>query len=72
MLRHCRSLRNIDDTWRKLAIDMDNFVTRRSEELSEATIGSHQLGDDIFIRLVSATDEDAKVGLKKSEVVRRF
>ena len=49
---------------------MDEFVARRNEELSEATIGSHKHGDDIFTRLVSAMDEDSKIGLNKSEVVR--
>lgn len=63
------SVRNIDHTWRNLAIDMEQLVVRRCEELNESKATSKRHGDDIFTRLVSAMDDDAKYGLTRSEVV---
>ncbi|KAJ3487095.1 hypothetical protein NLI96_g3786 [Meripilus lineatus] len=63
------SVRNIDHTWRNLAIDMEQLVVRRCEELNESKATSKRHGDDIFTRLVSAMDDDAKYGLTRSEVI---
>ena len=63
------SVRNIDHTWRNLAIDMEQLVVRRCEELNESSTTSKKHGDDIFTRLVNAMDDDAKYGLTRSEVV---
>ena len=63
------SLQVIETTWKTMAKAMDELIISRKEEVSTAAIEGKALGADIFTRLVSEYDADAKHGLDKQEVV---
>lgn len=63
------SLHVIETTWKTMAKAMDELIISRKEEVSTAAIEGKPLGADIFTRLVSEYDDDAKHGLDKQEVV---
>ncbi|KAJ3486345.1 hypothetical protein NLI96_g4310 [Meripilus lineatus] len=59
----------IETTWKTMAKAMDELIISRKEEVSTAAIEGKPLGADIFTRLVSEYDDDAKHGLDKQEVI---
>ncbi|CAL1711138.1 unnamed protein product [Somion occarium] len=63
------SLHRMDHAWKSLAVQMDDLVILRKEELNAEELNGGQSRGDLFSRLVGALDEETKVGLSMQEVI---